>query len=82
MVTVATTTLPTEVYATNGATLTGLKLNVLSNDQSNAPGNNTSGGEGNGGTASSSSKGLAAPTEMPRAAGVLAGSILMGALLL
>lgn len=42
--TTVTNTKPSQiVYATNGQEITGLQLNVLPNDESNLPGNNTSG---------------------------------------
>ena len=79
---VTTTALPAPVKNPQGESLSWT-LKVLSNDQSNAPSGNTAGGKGNGGGGSgSSSTSLSAPTTIPKAAGIVAGSLLMGALLL
>ncbi|EXJ84693.1 hypothetical protein A1O3_05363 [Capronia epimyces CBS 606.96] len=53
------------VYAANGQQITGLELNVLANDQSNLPGNNTSGSTpaSPSGTASTTTSSSSAPTK-------------------
>ncbi|EXJ94399.1 hypothetical protein A1O1_02793 [Capronia coronata CBS 617.96] len=86
-----TNTKPSQiVYATNGQQLTGLELTVLANDESNLPGNNTSGTtpETPSGTASttgtaSTSSSSSSPTNTNAAAKVddtKFGSLIFGAL--
>ncbi|RJE20716.1 1,3-beta-glucanosyltransferase gel2 [Aspergillus sclerotialis] len=48
LVDVSSTKIPTTVYDHNGKKVNGLKLNVVSNDQSNSPGSNKSGGSSSG----------------------------------
>ncbi|KIW12227.1 hypothetical protein PV08_09503 [Exophiala spinifera] len=81
-----TDTKPTQtVYATNGQVITGLELNVLEWDQSNLPGNNTSGttpASPSGSTASTSTSSGSTPSNTnaaPRADTIKFGSLLMGA---
>lgn len=73
---ITATSLPAPVKNVQGESLSWT-LKVLSNDQSNAPSGNTAGGKGSG-----SSSNLATPTTMPKAAGIVAGTLLMGALVL
>jgi len=78
-------TQPTQtVYDTNGNALSGLKLNVLAWDQSNLPGNNTSGtttGSPSGSTTSTTSSSTATKTNAAgRVDDVKFGSLIMGAL--
>ena len=72
-------TQPTQsVTSANGQALTGLRLKVLANDQSNLPGNNTSGTSEASGTSSGSS-----PTSTDAAVrlnGIKTGALVMGAL--
>ena len=68
LVSLTSTTPSGTVYNVSGETVTGLKLNVLASDQSNEPGDNTSGGSNGGSStsgapgATSSSKSTAAST--------------------
>ena len=80
-VSTVTDTQPTQaVTGANGQAITGLKLNVLADDQSNLPGNNTSGtSEASGTTTSSGSK----PTKTNagvRLDGMNFGTLVIGAL--
>jgi hypothetical protein len=52
---VTTRTEPDTVYDVNGNQITGLQLNILANDQSNLPGNNTSGTSAGGSSTTTSS---------------------------
>ena len=64
LVSLTSTTPSGTVYNVSGGTVTGLKLNVLASDQSNEPGDNTSGGSSTSGApgATTSSKSTAAST--------------------
>ncbi|KAJ9643825.1 Glycolipid anchored surface protein 4 precursor [Knufia peltigerae] len=69
------------VYATNGQEISGLQLNVLEWDQSNLPGNNTSGTTPSSPSGSTTSSG-SSPSKTnaaPRVDDVKFGSLLMGA---
>jgi 1,3-beta-glucanosyltransferase GAS3 len=68
-----TTTVDTTVYDVDGQQLTGLKLNILKDDQSNLPGGNTSGTSAT--TTSATSSG---PTATHKSAAIKAGEIKMG----
>lgn len=71
------------VYDTNGEQLSGLKLNVLAWDQSNLPGNNTSGTTPSSPSGTTGTTGSSTPTKTNAAAGVddlKFGSLIMGAL--
>ena len=84
IVQVSSTAVPVAVYASSGRELTGLKLNVLADGQSNTPsGNSTSGDVPTGVSSSpaeSSSSGAAVAVEV-KSTGVLAAGLL-GVLLL
>ncbi|KAL2444023.1 1,3-beta-glucanosyltransferase gel2 [Exophiala dermatitidis] len=73
------------VYSTSGQEITGLELNVLANDQSNLPGNNTSGTTPEGGSSTTTSSG-SKPSKTHNAAvnlkmdGAKFGSLMFGAL--
>jgi hypothetical protein len=84
-----TNTTPSQVvYAVNGQELSGLKLNVLANDESNLPGNNTSGTTPSGSTSSATSTSTSTsssstPTKTNAATkidDIKFGSLVMGAL--
>lgn len=85
-----TNTEPSQVvYDANGQELSGLQLNILANDQSNLPGNNTSGTSPSGSASPSSSStasattGASSPTDTNAAmklGDVNVGSLMMGAL--
>lgn len=78
-----TDTKPTQiVYAANGQEITGLELNVLANDQSNLPGNNTSGTtpEGSSGTATSSGSSPTKTNAAARVEDTKFGSLFFGVL--
>jgi 1,3-beta-glucanosyltransferase GAS3 len=75
------------VYDVNGQELSGLQLNILANDQSNLPGNNTSGTSPSGSPSSSSTPSATASGSSPSNTNAAAkigdmhgGSIVMGAL--
>jgi len=72
------------VYAANGQIISGLQLNVLANDQSNLPGNNTSGTTPEGGKPSSTTTtSSSSPTKTnaaTKAEDIRFGSLIMGAL--
>ncbi|KIX00041.1 uncharacterized protein Z518_10968 [Rhinocladiella mackenziei CBS 650.93] len=72
------------VYATNGQEITGLELNILASDQSNLPGNNTSGTTPEGGSPSSTASSSASSPSNTNAAtkvdDIQFGSLIMGAL--
>ena len=92
MVQVTSTALPVPIKGTDGNQVSGLSLKVLSDDSSNEPGGNTAGGQGNGSSGSSgqlgaSSSGVAAPMATGFVGkglgmGVVAGGVLVGAVLL
>jgi len=74
-----TATKPSQiVYDVNGQELTGLQLNVLANDQSNLPGNNTSGTSPQ--TSSTTTSSGSAPTKTNAA--IKAGEMPFGTLLM
>ncbi|KAK5560849.1 Glycolipid anchored surface protein 4 precursor [Exophiala xenobiotica] len=79
-----TNTKPSQtVYATNGQEISGLQLNVLNWDQSNLPGNNTSGTTPSSPSSPSSTTGGSSPSNTNTAAKVddiKFGALLMGAL--
>lgn len=80
---VTSTSVGHTVYAVNGQEITGLELNILADDQSNLPGNNTSGSTPEGGNSPSGTGSGSTPTESPGAAmraDVKLGSVVVGAL--
>ena len=79
-----TNTQPSQVvYDVNGEEISGLQLNILPNDQSNLPGNNTSGTSPSGSPSSSSAPSATTATSSPsstNAAAKAVGDIKMGSL--
>ncbi|KAL6249482.1 Glycolipid anchored surface protein 4 precursor [Rhinocladiella similis] len=80
-----TDTKPTQtVYASNGQEISGLELNVLEWDQSNLPGNNTSGttpaSPSGSGSSTSSGSSPSNTNAAPRVDDIKFGSLVMGAL--
>ncbi|OCT44691.1 1,3-beta-glucanosyltransferase gel2 [Cladophialophora carrionii] len=83
-----TDTQPTQtVYDSNGLEITGLELNILPNDESNLPGNNTSGSTPSGTPSSSSAPSATGDGSQPsntngaaRIGDFTAGSLVMGVL--
>lgn len=72
------------VYAVNGQEITGLELNILADDQSNLPGNNTSGTTPEGGSSPSGTSTGSSPSDTANAAvkadDIKFGSVMVGAL--
>ncbi|KIW63970.1 hypothetical protein PV04_08930 [Phialophora macrospora] len=83
-----TDTQPTQtVYDSDGQEITGLELNILPNDESNLPGNNTSGSTPSGTPSSSSTPSATTEGSQPsntngaaRIGDITTGSLVMGAL--
>lgn len=69
------------VYDVNGQELQGLKLNILANDQSNLPGNNTSGTSPSGSSSTTTTASSSSPTATKNAA-MKGGEANMGALMM
>lgn len=81
---ITTTSVGHTVYAVNGQEITGLQLNILADDQSNLPGNNTSGTTPEGGNSPSGTATGSSPTGTANAAAkvdnIKFGSMMVGAL--
>lgn len=76
-----TNTKPSQaVYDVNGQELQGLQLTVLASDQSNLPGNNTSGTSPSGSSTSSGSSPTATNTAAGKGEQVKLGAVMMGVL--
>jgi 1,3-beta-glucanosyltransferase GAS3 len=76
-----TDTQPTQsVTGADGQAITGLRLNILASDESNLPGNNTSGTSQGSGTASSSGSNPTSTDAAVRLDGVKFGSLVVGTL--
>lgn len=81
---VTTTSVGHTVYAVNGQEITGLELNILADDQSNLPGNNTSGSTPEGGNSPSGTATGSSPSGTGNAAvkvnDIKLGSMMVGVL--
>jgi hypothetical protein len=76
-----TDTQPSQIiYAPNGQEISGIELNILADDQSNLPGNNTSGTTPEGGSPSSTTSG-SSPSNTNAASNLKADDIVFGTVL-
>jgi hypothetical protein len=82
LVALTSTTVSQAVYNVSGEQITGLKLNVLPEDESNTPGSNGSGSSSSSGTATSSSPSATSSSAAVRDGDVAAGQLVFTALAL